>query len=875
MRHFAFEPVEDFKDNHSDIVVIPNQDMEQITFYLTTMLSDFAISLMRQFEQTARDIATMEEIPSPRNFDTSLSRDVQNRIHLRYAGRRLKLMGDLYLMSSAYNEAVTSYIGASEETKAAGDHLWHSSAQEGLQISLCLQQNNSLLLTDNLDPALRRELWASLAQRLKEVAILYDRTVMPRLSFQVQSQISELYMLLGDVGQAADALSQGWNSCRPLIVYEKLVVLADLIRRFEAFGLQRKAAFYRKRLVFHLTNLDESQVASKIMTPVIAQYSRASWDVIRRAVLDQAMDLAKSCHDYKGFVELALMQLCSSRDFLSTTEQERLKKSIKEYSAKLRGLGKISVCQNCVDVQVKALATETLKVVSSPKLRSTSPLMYTPQTRTRNQREKPEKLISIINEPIKVLVTLSNPFCFRLSLHNLRLGSGDSINLTLEPLEKAKTVTLFASPESLGDFVVDQLNYDIFGTFCIHYRFTPIIYNIWPAQPLLKAIKIPDHFELFSGESKTIEIEIRNLGTVRSKISKIDSDFRVLSKPAFIEPECNETIQLELAGNHPSSKLIVEYGGEHSPDSAYLTRALEIPIKISQRPALKIVDLAILPFSEDVTHGKGHEKLQAPTMTFTDQSFDNLNEAKLSCDGKESRSCRDLCWVVADIDNESDISMMVRVTKDSEAVRIPANSLRRIVFPLQRLVASSDESKLTDTQRIALRRENDEPPSPTDIEAVLLKQNLVDSLKISWLSSDNRTGIVDLESVELADTSLWYLKRSELEMDVSFRTESKDWESVPGLTFSAPAAEWIDIRLLLTSSSNSGHLIKFKPLISGWTEDVCQLIAIDGCLGGLFYFGSSECRFRLKSAVSTTLQLKSSMLGAAEDEGPIITIHFQ
>lgn len=119
-RHFAFEPAEGQSDDNGDIIVIPDQGEDQIRFYMNTMINDFAISLLRQFDHMVHqlmpfyalfwqleEIGSMPKVPSPRDYDNSLPKESLNRLHIRFAGRKLKLIGDLYLLSGNFSEALS------------------------------------------------------------------------------------------------------------------------------------------------------------------------------------------------------------------------------------------------------------------------------------------------------------------------------------------------------------------------------------------------------------------------------------------------------------------------------------------------------------------------------------------------------------------------------------------------------------------------------------------------------------------------------------------------------------------------------------------------------------------------------------------------
>ncbi|GAN03919.1 hypercellular protein [Mucor ambiguus] len=185
-RCFAFDPSETQEDDTKGLIMIPN--VGNMSFYMSTMICDFASEILEQFAILANRIQNLEtlESPVPNNNHTPSRRD-QHRLsqpplsispshssqlinkraslqtqssptqqqhhHHRFStaisnsagstgesirtrkrtpGRIKKLLGDFYLLAGRLPDAVIHYDQAIEMAKITSDFLWLASAMEGL-----------------------------------------------------------------------------------------------------------------------------------------------------------------------------------------------------------------------------------------------------------------------------------------------------------------------------------------------------------------------------------------------------------------------------------------------------------------------------------------------------------------------------------------------------------------------------------------------------------------------------------------------------------------------------------------------------------------------------------------------------------------------
>ena len=103
---FAFEPDENQPDDEKNVIMIPNQSEEQLSFYMGTMIADFVSSILQSLSGLVESIEKKSLIQSPLQFDSGTSGEDIARIKRRTLGRTAKLIGDLYLLGGNLEEAI-------------------------------------------------------------------------------------------------------------------------------------------------------------------------------------------------------------------------------------------------------------------------------------------------------------------------------------------------------------------------------------------------------------------------------------------------------------------------------------------------------------------------------------------------------------------------------------------------------------------------------------------------------------------------------------------------------------------------------------------------------------------------------------------------
>ncbi|KAI8881361.1 Trs120-domain-containing protein [Backusella circina FSU 941] len=181
-RCFAFDPIETQQDDTKGLIMIPN--VGNISFYMTTMISDFASDILAQFENLAHRLESfifLESPTQPHRFSypsASPATPIPNKRHSlnsiqpnntlsitipdtmkarrKTPGRIQKLLGDLYLLAGLLPDAIKHYNSSIEMSRTTLDYLWLASALEGWLCALILleylQADMSIILSTHNPP---------------------------------------------------------------------------------------------------------------------------------------------------------------------------------------------------------------------------------------------------------------------------------------------------------------------------------------------------------------------------------------------------------------------------------------------------------------------------------------------------------------------------------------------------------------------------------------------------------------------------------------------------------------------------------------------------------------------------------------------------
>lgn len=501
------------------------------------MLNDFVVSLLKQFDVLSQEIGSMEKIESPRKYDESLPRESQSRLHLRYAGRKLKLLGDLQLMAGAFSEAVASYAGASEETKAINDYLWNAGAQEGLQIALCLQHVS--LLDSSGDAS--RDLLVSLPVKLRDVAIAYEKTVMPRLAFELLLQIATICESQGEIGEACFVLTHAWNCCRPLVVYEKLVVLGTLVKRFERLGLRRKALFYRQRLAQHLSNLQyHSMALQALQNEAVLKPLRLNqpfgWVELKWSLTERIAELAEASHSYAIALKNHFDCLSNAHVVMDGKSQQAISDRLFHLRRKLFTSKPIQIDSEVINFSLQPQLDNSI-TASSPTTNSSTPtvLLHNPFSK---KIKRPLESFLVEGESVRWLVSVKNPFLVPLELKGVHLVAdkglmlSEELDVSLDAIDgEPFEFYIQTKAKSTGKLTVQGISFSVFDHLMVNFKIPKQVFQVVPALPYLNlSTDSSRQVELYEGETRELILRIENVADVEAQFMVIQISYEWASR---------------------------------------------------------------------------------------------------------------------------------------------------------------------------------------------------------------------------------------------------------------------------------------------------------------------------------------------------------
>lgn len=744
----------------------------------------------------------MSEIPSPRGHDTqTLPKDLQQRIHLRYAGRRLKLMGDLFLMAGAYNDAVSSFAAAVDETKSVNDSFWNLAAQGQLYLALALQQHH-------------QDVWLALPGKWRDLVTKYEQIQAPRLAFELLCQIALLQDLLG-LREVCSSLSTAWLVSKPMVVHEKLSILARLISLCGRFGFCRKAEFYRKKLVHLLINLEKIPIASSIFQITLTKQNH-SWLALKKVILDQAMELSRSLHDSDQWLKLAVTQLFESRDLLSVIDQENLNDRARTISRKLRSTSDPSDLPFSHLFDCKCLVEGGIKVApkSSPE-RSKSPMIYTPFSR-QQKANKPGKveLFAVANEPLKIQVKLRNPLLVKLLIDrvNLVCDSADCYpvnNVTLEP-EEEFTLNMFIVPREPSIISLEKVELSLFSSLFIMSNPLSHSITVLEPQPLLQLKSVPQFIQLLEGEQRKVELSMVTLNSIPVQ------HLKVLASTNYELDEQSITLLLVGIIGVEEVSVTIQYGTDRKEDQ--IVRALEAKIRLSTRPSLSIKSIAFVPAGEP-------------------ESF----------------------FVIADISNESPENITVLLHDYCKPI-VPGQT-SRIILKHPKIDPSSIE--IGEEALVELRKSgdlDDKEVAQFKVRHALLKDVLV----FPWSTEDGKKGFLKVEELpsSISNDMLENVTAPKYKVRREYESEG-EWRSLPHDFTTDSVQSFFSIRY----TSEAGVKLNLTWSIEGYPNDDVRLVEeyvlVDGSPSGV---GNVQVRLLPLSPHPLLLCLREASGGSLLDQ---------
>ncbi|KAK9768695.1 hypothetical protein K7432_000451 [Basidiobolus ranarum] len=264
-RCYAFEPSDNQADDTKGVIMIPN--VGNISFYMNTMICDFASSMLNAFNLMAASIESSHIIHSPNSGDGQLNTpsatpngafspmrnsllspspspspnpdspntlvnsatsfaDLTPDVRAKKCtqGRVYKLISDLYLMAGKLPDALALYTSAIETTRNNTDFVWHASALEGYYCALTLLASTQPTAesvasipipifpsanpgANNVGSLARKSLFGEYVERSRNIIALYDKVDIACLQVESRLKGAKLLTIILKFGTGEAALN--------------------------------------------------------------------------------------------------------------------------------------------------------------------------------------------------------------------------------------------------------------------------------------------------------------------------------------------------------------------------------------------------------------------------------------------------------------------------------------------------------------------------------------------------------------------------------------------------------------------------------------------------------------------------------------------
>lgn len=419
-RCFAVEPEDtqyDVMDESAqDLILIPNQPSPQISFYLSTLIQDLVVQILK-FIHTEWESLNQGHSDSISFLSMDLSTRIAN-------GRKQKKMGDLSLLMGNIRTATSFYLASTEIVQPFEDLLWQSGALFGLGICQLLLSLTSLIKFVSTFQELL-EIYSNLhvlvpwIEVIQVIYSIYKLDGKSLIAFQIL--ITESFSLLTKP-----------NSKINNDPHEKVFMIAQLSKIFKHIGSRFSSLFYMELAICTCKNLSASKgLDSVISFRSICQYKWLYLDIVTTlhliniqrsftknddretdlSILEEYMRLLYRMSTYNNPLEIYQHDILNS--MLSFKPRTMFT---------IQNAGSIwPICRNSFFVN----DTESDNSESQIHSPSSSIFIYAPpSSRKKKYEEKKETLSKYITyanhgSKVTIAVQLFNPFSFPIFVNNI------------------------------------------------------------------------------------------------------------------------------------------------------------------------------------------------------------------------------------------------------------------------------------------------------------------------------------------------------------------------------------------------------------------------------------------------------------------------
>eukprot|EP01114_Cavostelium_apophysatum_P012728 TRINITY_DN2914_c0_g1_i2.p1 TRINITY_DN2914_c0_g1~~TRINITY_DN2914_c0_g1_i2.p1 ORF type:complete len:1117 (-),score=390.23 TRINITY_DN2914_c0_g1_i2:29-3379(-) len=459
---FAFEPMPDQPDlsGGESLVMIPNGDMNRLSFYIRTQIFDMTATLLKTLEDwlSGKREPKEEAAAFISTLLDSQETDAEgiSKLKKRKQGRLNKVKGDWCLLAGSPADAVLFYNAAIEQTRSYNDRIWLGGALEGYIASI-LQENNEQPFPVANPDAPNDEV----IQKATEAIQNYTKKKFAPLIAECSFKLARYHIQANRKKEATVLLMDLYDLANDLPLGSKIEVCSMIALLFKEMGYNRKFAFFIREtaVLYHkahnagaahnllnmiakhyqLADLDESYASLSRrtksyfgdMTPYnpnvrrpLKDKTQRDWGYVQKIMLQNLVRTSKGINDPHSLVRFSifLLKLCSN--LLSANAQLQY---VAELQAAVQNLPSNGFGQIEADlIGLPRLKKVTPLGISEPHLAPVSTesgrasiWLYTPyQKKSANQLVAWEQ-----NEIVQIRVELANESVFDIEVQSMSLST--------------------------------------------------------------------------------------------------------------------------------------------------------------------------------------------------------------------------------------------------------------------------------------------------------------------------------------------------------------------------------------------------------------------------------------------------------------------
>jgi tetratricopeptide (TPR) repeat protein len=627
-RCFAVEPLEDQPDvEKKELVMIPNQDIEHLEFYIVSQFNDLALELLRNFENFAghpKHLLSLASVSDELRKQVPLSEVNQKK---RVEIRMIKIFADYALLAGDIIDATIKYQQAIDIAKTMPeDVVSYASVLEGLAAALYWKY-----MTFNASQPIMDEI----IQKYEEAIQMYGKSTFRELHIECLLRFAHFNAFCTGPSrktQALDCITRAVESSSILTTQERILVCGYAAKLCYAMGLKRKFAFFLRETTIMHTQLHNQSVSMKLGSLYLDSYhipinmqdsewkyisSKSSkergWQKIQLKLLRDMITFAATMSpaDYLTEAQLTLYLLCAYYDILKWSEQLELFERFCELSRRISqssenlSLLPLPLLSN-IDPQKMPSHLEPIahKAADSEK---SSIFIFSPFDRDDSTVVK---INWVQNELAKILVSLRNPFLFEIILKRIslkvKLDNGDcevyETSATIPP-GKSYLCEIIVKPLGSGRLTILAVEVEFEKCNLKHPLSIPVHQiksgeknveiTVLETIPLLN-VHIPSSvISLFDGESLSTTLTFQNISSnaIHTIVTSVEN--RTRSSLWVDNASLQKNLPLNPNGQTISANLLINgrWNGDNS-STVYLKvkyfgvsyewyREISIPIQLN------------------------------------------------------------------------------------------------------------------------------------------------------------------------------------------------------------------------------------------------------------------------------------------------------